>query len=184
MTIQRSLVAALAAATLAACHAAKEAPVSTPAPAPVAAAPAVPVAHDQLHATLWMQRSAEHEALVAQTYLAARAQIDRLIADKSVEALPKGEREPGSDAAKLPPAIIVDVDETVLDNTPFQARMIEMDGEYDNVVWDQWSSQVHARALPGAVEFARYAADHGVTMFYVTNRKLNEKAWTEQNLRQ
>jgi acid phosphatase len=183
----RSLTAVLVLA-LAGCHAARQstpAPAPEPAPAPpaVAVAPAAPTtpASDALQATLWMQRAAEHDVLVAQTYAVARAQLDRMLADKRLDAMPKEERD-ARDVSKLPPAIIVDVDETVLDNSPFQVRMVAADADFDQAVWDQWCSEKQAQPLPGALEFAQYAAKRGVTMFYVTNRGLKVKQFTDENL--
>lgn len=160
---------------LGACHATRETPVAPPAPA------AVP-ADDLLNATLWMQSSVEHDRVLAQTYATAREKLDRVLADAASEALPKGERTSG-DAAKLPPAVVVDVDETVLDNSPFQARLIQAGFDFDQAMWEQWCGEAQAKPLPGALEFARYAASRGVTMFYVTNRGLKAKQATEANLR-
>jgi acid phosphatase len=144
--------------------------------APAVAAPP----DDLLNATIWMQGTVEHDMLVAQSFRLARTQLDRALAEPQWNALPEAERE---NAAGGTPAIIVDVDETVLDNSPFQARMIRAGTDFDQAAWDQWCSEASARPLPGALEFARYAAARGVTMFYVTNRSLKAKDWTEQNLR-
>ena len=170
--------------SLAACHAARETPPAAPEPTPAAAPAPVaagPIANDTFYATLWAQRAAEHDVLVAQTYAAARAALDRALADKTVDAIPKEERS-GKDSKKLPPAVIVDVDETVLDNSPFQVRMIDVDKDYEQPAWDEWVSEKKAHPLPGALEFAQYAQKRGVTMFYVTNRNMKAKPFTDENL--
>ena len=160
---------------LAACN---TAPVRNPAPAAAAVAPA----HDNLNAVLWMQTAAEYEAAVRGTYAAARAQLDRALDDPSWNALPDGEAAQGFES--LPPAIVVDADETMIDNSPFQARGVR---DYDSFAYDHWLAWVNERralALPGAVEFANYAASKNVPVFFVTNRDApQETESTIANLR-
>jgi len=144
---------------------------SAPQRSDVAAAPALSVpAHDNLHATLWMQTSAEYEATVRGVFAQARWQLDRALADPSWDALPPSERPIGSGFESLPPAVIVDADETMIDNSAFQARGIRDDQTYTLERWTAWSNERRARAIPGAREFARYAADRGVAVYFVTNR--------------
>jgi acid phosphatase len=76
----------------------------------------------------------------------------------------------------------VDVDETVLDNVVFQARLIQSGRAYSEPVWREWVEERKATALPGAVEFLREADASGVTVFYVTNREATSEAATRENL--
>lgn len=149
--------------------------------APVA--PAVTSDHNNLDATVWMQTSAEYRAAVLGGFALARQQLDAALADACWDALPAGERD--NDPCGLPPAIITDADETLIDNSPFQARKIR-DGQpfvYQN--WETWVNERAARALPGALEFARYAASRGVIIYYVTNRDSpSELDATADNLRE
>src|SRR5690606_10116820 len=79
---------------------------------------------------------------------------------------------------------IVDADETFIDNSAFQARNVIDDTGYTHERWLEWVNARAARALPGAVEFARYVDSHGVTIFYVTNRDAPEEVEaTVDNLR-
>jgi 5'-nucleotidase (lipoprotein e(P4) family) len=157
---------------LAACN---PAPVRVPAPTPAAA-------HDNLNAVLWMQTAAEYEATVRGNYAAALAQLDAAIADPSWNALPEGEAGQGFES--LPPAIIVDADETMIDNSPSQARSVRAGGGYAYEKWLAWVNERRARALPGAVEFAQRATAKGVTVFFVSNRDApQETASTLANLR-
>lgn len=129
-------------------------------------------ANDNLNATLWMQASAEYRAAVQGSYALARQQLDAALADPAWDALPPDERAAIARRSfeSLPPAIIADADETLIDNSPFQARDILGDRRFDYANWFEWVSESRARALPGAVEFAQYAASRGVTVYYVTNR--------------
>lgn len=129
-------------------------------------------ANDNLNATLWMQSSAEYHAAVSGSYALARQQLDAALADPTWDALPLAERAVIARRSfeSLPPAIIADADETLIDNSPFQARDILADRSFEYANWFEWVSQSKARALPGAVEFANYAASRGVTVYYITNR--------------
>lgn len=147
-----------------------------------AAAPRPPATvsptHENLNAVLWMQTALEYEALAVQAYRLAQLQLDAALADPAWTAA----IEQQGDASKLPPAVIVDVDETVLDNSYYQARMIRDNTAYATATWDPWVEEARATAIPGAVAFAQYAAQKGVTIFYVTNRTANLEAATRKNL--
>lgn len=138
------------------------------------AAAAIP-ADDNLNATVWFQTSAERDQVYRQIYRAATAQLDAAVADRNWDAMPRGEREgDASGLRKL--AIIVDIDETVLDNAPYQARRVAAGDEYTSASWNAWvaqplSGKPGAKALPGAAEFARAATARGVTVFYISNRE-------------
>ena len=67
-------------------------------------------------------------------------------------------------------AIVVDIDETVLDNSPFEAKSIIENTDYP-VYWDEWCQKEEARPIAGAVEFLNYAKSKGADVFYITNRK-------------
>lgn len=82
----------------------------------------------------------------------------------------------------LPPAVIVDIDETVLDNSPYQMTNTAMGRTYSPANWSEWTMKAAAQPLPGAVEFLVYAAAKGCTVFYISNRSEAEKAATIQNL--
>lgn len=145
---------------------------ATPSPRGPAASAPVSAANDNLDATLWMQASAEYHAAVLGSYALARQQLDAALADESWDAMPPAERAAIARRSfeSLPPAIIADADETLIDNSPFQVGDILADRSFDYANWFAWVSQSKARALPGAVEFAKYAASRGVTIYYVTNR--------------
>ncbi|HJU40869.1 MAG TPA: HAD family acid phosphatase [Tahibacter sp.] len=174
MTFRLLVLAPLALAAGCAQHAVKPAPAE---PAPVA----VSTATDNLNATLWAQRSLEHDLVYREVYAQATRQVAAALAQPDWDALPKTERK--TPAAGLPPAVIVDVDETVLDNSPYQARLIRDGQEYDEFTWDAWCREKAARATPGALEFARDAAARGVTVFYLTNRAQHLNAVTLENLK-
>ena len=170
----------LAAACLAGC--ASVAPVATtPTPAATDAAPQTPPPDDSLNATAWFQTSVERDLVYRQVYRAAGERLSAALADKRWDALPKEDRS--NDPRGLPPAIIVDVDETVLDNSPSQVRQIRARRGFDEAAWGAWVEERKARALPGAAEFLAAAAKRGVTVFYISNRDASLGEATVDNLR-
>jgi len=80
--------------------------------------------------------------------------------------------------------VILDVDETVLDNSPHQGRIIRDNTSFSSASWDKWVREERAEPVPGALEFCLYAASQGVTVFYVTNRGNAHREATRTNLRQ
>src|SRR5690606_29425512 len=111
------LVSALALAVAGCATPAAVAP-ATPAPTPAAHA-----ADDNLSAVRWVQRSHEYQATLLSLYRGAIAGLDAALADPGWDALVPAERDNPGAWRELPPAVILDVDETVLDNSIYQARL-------------------------------------------------------------
>ncbi|MFC3815400.1 5'-nucleotidase, lipoprotein e(P4) family [Lysobacter sp. GCM10012299] len=154
---------------------------ATPANAAAAAKPAANGANDNLNAVLWVQTSAEYQAATTTVYRAAADKLAVALAEKNWDALVPGER--GNAATGLKPAVIMDVDETVLDNSPYQARLVRDGKAYDEVTWDAWVAEKKAKPVPGVVEFAKAAAAKGVTILYLSNRAVHLKDATIANLK-
>jgi acid phosphatase len=135
---------------------------------------------EQLNAVLWVQSSVEYEATARQAFRLADVRLADALDDPSwTAALEQGEAFTG-----LLPAVILDVDETVLDNSPFQARLIRDGREFESEAWSAWTAEARARAIPGALGFTRRADSLGVRVFYVTNRDYTDEEATRRNLEQ
>lgn len=136
-----------------------------------------PVAqNDALNATLWVSNSVEYKANTLATYQLAKIRLDEALADKSWSAIGQ------TDAADKPPAIILDADETVLDNGPYESWLVKSGQDYSGKTWNAWVAAKQARAVPGAVAFTQYADSKGVKVFYVTNRTEDQEADTRANM--
>ena len=146
---------------------------------PVAAQAPEPPASDLLNAVLWMQRSVEYKASALTAFALARIRLDQALADKDWTAAPK---EQTGAYQSLPPAIVLDVDESILDNSGYQAWMTLKGTTFDSKTWNAYVNTVTSQAIPGAVEFARYADSKGVKVFYVSNRTADEETATRKNL--
>ncbi|RPD85458.1 HAD family acid phosphatase [Luteimonas sp. 100069] len=155
-----------------------------PSAAPAAAqSPAATAPSDNLNAVLWIQRSEEYRANSLSIFRAAADHLDAALAEKNWDALVPEERELIGTATALPPAVIMDIDETVLDNSPYQARLIQNGLEYNDITWAQWVAEKKAKPVPGVLDFARAAEAKGVTILYLSNRAQHLQQATLANLR-
>lgn len=127
---------------------------------------AVAVNEKLLIATLYHQKSAERDALCYQAYNVARGQLDKILQESD-------------NPEKL--AIVLDLDETVLDNSPYEAKCV-LDNISYPTGWDEWMHAANAKALPGSTDFLNYAKSKGVAVFYITNRREKYRQPTLQNL--
>jgi 5'-nucleotidase (lipoprotein e(P4) family) len=124
----------------------------------------------QTGSILWTQSSAEYRAVAYQTFVLARLRLDENLRSRKLRGSPQRA------------AVIVDADETVLDNSRFQAELILRGLPYDPQAWRAWCQRAEAGAVPGALDFLTYAARRGVMVFYITNRRQAEKVGTIANL--
>ncbi|MBF0298830.1 MAG: 5'-nucleotidase, lipoprotein e(P4) family [Oligoflexia bacterium] len=119
---------------------------------------------------LWTQKSAEYRALCYQAYNIAKLRLD--------QALMKLKKDKKN---KLKPAVVLDLDETVLDNSLYRAKLITANMSYPNGL-KEWEGKALATAVPGALEFSRYAESKKVSIFYLTKRKIENEEATVVNL--
>ena len=166
--------------SLAACAGRTATPAAAPAAPPVTAAPsaATPVTLSLPDSLVWFRTSVEYRATSLQAYRLAALMLDRALADRTWTAA----LEQTGDFASKPPAVILDVDETVLDNSESEERHIREGTVYSEARWAEWCSERKAAPIPGALEFTRAAAAKGVAVFYVTNRDRALEQATRDNL--
>ena len=165
-----------------------------------------PAEEDQDHlilATLWFQKSAEMRALFyqcfrnAETALKTNLEMQGRTGINAEVILPEtgavnaefsGDTERASSGnlqqtgPDKPAAVVLDIDETLLDNSPFQGWQVLEKKSFNNDDWFRWVELARARPLPGAVEFTRYADSLGVEVFYVSNRTVQEMGPTIENM--
>ncbi|PWC47643.1 5-nucleotide phosphatase [Azospirillum sp. TSA6c] len=132
---------------------------------------------DLLNAELWMQRSVEYKANSLAVYALGRIQLDKALAEKNWTAA----TEQTGNYQDLPPAVVLDLDETAMDNSAYQAGLVTTNGEFSPKSWDAWVKAEKATAVPGAVKFTQYAESKGVKVFYVTNRNADQEEPTRRN---
>jgi 5'-nucleotidase (lipoprotein e(P4) family) len=132
-----------------------------------------PVQHSGTYlelSTNYIQNAAEYRALCYQAYNTAGQRLENMLATMR--------RAPGA----KPLAVVVDIDETVLDNSPYQARQALQGGQFPEG-WTEWCNLAQAKAVPGALEFLKLVESKGIAVYYITNRRTAEREGTLNNLR-
>jgi 5'-nucleotidase (lipoprotein e(P4) family) len=112
----------------------------------------------------WVQQSGEYQALTYQAYNIAKVAFDNAVQQNITN-----------------PAVVIDIDETVLDNSPYQASLINTNNEFSSNTWNQWVMAEKAQAIPGAVEFINYVNSNGGTVFFISNRDESSTHNSAQN---
>ena len=128
--------------------------------------------YEALDAVVWMQSAVEYQAATSQTYRTARVSLLRALEDKTWTAA----QEQSGNFRDLPPAIVLDLDETVLDNSAYMVPLIKEGKPFAEETWNEWVAQARAGVVPGAIEFLKFAHMNGVTPFYITNRVCNPRS--------
>lgn len=118
-------------------------------------------------AALWQQQAAEYRALCLQAYRIAGERVEAMSHQQTLR----------------PRAIVTDIDETVLDNSPYTAKISLGGKSWSQATWEEWTAKAACDTVPGAPSFLKYAAEKGFTIYYVTNRLESERAATLKNLR-
>lgn len=162
----RLAIAILSLPLMISCHTTK----GTTATAVTPAAP-TPALHNleingKVYAAVFQQRAAEYKALCQQAFNVATWQLDAALKQPHTKPL----------------AIITDIDETLLDNSPYAVAMAQKGQTYNETTWLEWTSKGIAEPLMGSQAFYKYAASKGVEVFYITNRSINDKPGTIANL--
>ncbi|MDO4777416.1 MAG: 5'-nucleotidase, lipoprotein e(P4) family [Cardiobacteriaceae bacterium] len=103
---------------------------------------------------LWTQQSGEYRALAYQAFNVATVAYDQA-------KVKKGQKK----------AVVVDLDETMIDNSPHAAWQVLNGKTFNPDTWTKWVEAKEARAIPGAVEFAHHVVNRGGKVYYVSNRK-------------
>ncbi|WP_327440369.1 5'-nucleotidase, lipoprotein e(P4) family [Pseudomonas donghuensis] len=115
-------------------------------------------------AVAWRQTAAEFRALYYQGFNVAKARLDQALA----------KQKPGDKK----PAIISDIDDTILSSNTYWGFLIGQDKEFfDDAVWDRWVAANGPTLTPGALEFLDYAKSRGVEIFYVSSRDQGDKTY-------
>lgn len=121
-----------------------------------------------MQSTIWYQKSAEMQACYYQSFNLAKYCLENNLKTH------KGTKKT---------AVVLDIDETVLDNSPFEANLIKTGQNYTLDLWRKWTDKKEAESLPGAVDFTNYAKKLGVEVIYISNRRVNELNATVENLK-
>ncbi len=125
--------------------------------------------HPDESALLWQQTSAEYTALCHQAFNAATVYLSNNIVDQ---------------VGEKPRAIVMDLDETVLDNSAYNAELILKGEQYKTETWNKWTTKVEAKPIPGAVEFIQSLQNYDLDVIFISNRDQEFINYTLDNLNQ
>lgn len=129
----------------------------------------IPVQEHAVNAVLWHQRSSEYKALCYQAFNLAKIKLDEILSQNL--------------KTEKPLAIITDIDETLIDNSPYNAKLIETNDVFTTNTWIRWGKLERATVIPGALEFLKYAELNGVQIYYISNRLVVQQEETMNNLK-
>lgn len=126
--------------------------------------------HPSENAVLWQQTAAEYDALCHQAFNLAKVRLQQTY-------------QAGDDMGNnKPPAIIMDLDETVLDNSPYNGKLIIDNESYSPSTWNEWVEQSSANLVPGVRQFIDFAQGRGVDIYFISNREERHIEATKRNL--
>ena len=120
----------------------------------------ITLTYDQLRSrentmgSLWYQNAAEVDALYQQGYNVATNKLKELL------------KQP----TDKPYSIVLDIDETVLSNIPFQVKMVKDGTAFNPKLWDEWVQKAEATPVAGAKEFLQFADKNKVQIYYISDR--------------
>ena len=132
----------------------------------------ITLTYDQLRSrentmgSLWYQNAAEVDALYQQGYNVATSKLKELL------------KQPTS----KPYSIVLDIDETVLSNIPFQVKMVKDGTAFNPKLWDEWVQKAEATPVAGAKEFLQFADKNKVQIYYISDRTDAQVDATIKNL--
>ena len=118
------------------------------------------------HSLYWQKNSAEYVALSYQAYNLAKFRLNEKL---------------NSEFNKRP-AIVIDLDETVLNNLPYNEMLIDSSEVFNQESWSRWVNKKIATKVPGSLEFINYAKSKNVKIVYLSNRRVENYDPTKENL--
>lgn len=118
-------------------------------------------------AVLYHQNAAEYRALAYQAFNLGRIRLEEMMRQ-------------GTDLKGK--AVVLDIDETLLDNSPYNARLIRDNQKYKRATWEEWTAEAQADSIPGSVSFLKYADARGMAIYYVSNRSVEDLEPTMRNM--
>ncbi len=127
-----------------------------------------------LLSTLWLQTSDEAKIAREQAYDMAWQKLQKNLELYSEKVFQAGKK----------PAVVLDLDETVLDNSPYEARLIQKGTSFESETWSAWVNEAEAHLIAGADEFLQKASAEGIEIFYISNRSEANLGATLKNMEQ
>ncbi len=126
----------------------------------------------------WIQ-SDEYNLLCYQIYQSAKNNINNLMLNKSFSTMLEQNH-----TKNLPPAIVTDIDETILSNLEFQKELLKKGEAFSYDAWEKYIKRKTATAITGAINYYRYLSKKGIKIIYISNRTIRTKEETFELLKE
>jgi 5'-nucleotidase (lipoprotein e(P4) family) len=114
----------------------------------------------------YVRDSEEYAALTRQTYRVAAVAIGRYVGGAHDHSW----------------AVVLDIDETALDNSTYQLERAAYGLVFDQPSWRSWVNRREAPAVPGVVDFVNTVRRSGGHIGWITNRDATVAGATRANL--
>ena len=116
----------------------------------------------------WVVKSDEYEMICNQTYDLAKSRLKEIYLESD-------------DISGK--AIIMDLDETILNNSQYQVEISRKDETFNMKSWAKWVNRSEASLVPGAKEFIDLARDIGIQLIFISNRMDKRLDSTKKNMK-
>ena len=81
------------------------------------------------------------------------------------------------------PAVIMDLDETVLDNSQYQIELFYNNETFNINSWSSWVLREEAKLIPGAKDFINFIRSLDISNIFISNRMDERLSATKSNLK-
>jgi acid phosphatase len=124
----------------------------------------------RIGANIYLQTAAEYRACCSTIYKCAELRLQTILESSR----PRAEM----------PAVVMDLDETVLDNSAFQTFLYKNNLEYTSDLWDDYEQNYpqDVSLIPDVKHFIDRAEELGVTIVFISNRSELHRASTKSAL--
>tara|TARA_Y100001970_G_C14092127_1_gene780617 strand:+ start:322 stop:990 length:669 start_codon:yes stop_codon:yes gene_type:complete len=109
----------------------------------------------------WVRESNEYKSLCYQIYSNATTNLNRQVGANPYSLNNK-------DLSTY--AIVMDLDETVLDNSQYQVELLDKNESFNMTSWAKWVNREEAKLVPGAKEYIDVVRSYGIQLIFISNR--------------
>ena len=109
----------------------------------------------------WVRESNEYKSLCYQIYSNATTNLNRQVGANPYSLNNK-------DLSTY--AIVMDLDETVLDNSQYQVELLDKKESFNMTSWAKWVNREEAKIVPGAKEYIDVVRSYGIQLIFISNR--------------
>ena len=122
----------------------------------------------------WVRESTEYKALCHQVYNQAIEKLRKKIRHNNFSLNINNENNY---------AVIMDLDETVLDNSDYQVNLFNKGESFNMKSWAKWVEKEEARLVPGAKKYINFLRRNNIQIIFISNRMDERLKSTKNNMK-